>query len=171
MKRLLLATLLLTSTATHAAWNVSGSTDPMTNEKAYYATSDSTSSLRPMGFPYEDTKSWVGVGCDGTGSKWVYFGFTNKPNMTDDDTKDGYSVAHRRIKWDDRLTSIRMTQSWGSDFIHASDDKLTIINLKKHSSVTLDMSGWHSAEGAYFTYGLAGATKAINSAFSKCGIK
>lgn len=159
------------SNSVNAAWTVTSDTDPMTNKAQYYAMSPSVQSIKPMDFPYKGTKSWIGVGCDSSGSKWVYFGFSSQPNMTDDKTQSGYSTANRRIKWDDTMSTVYMTQDWGSKFVHVGgqwDDKV-IDKLKLHSSVMLDMSAW-SGSKAYFQYSLSGSTKAINQILSKCGV-
>lgn len=171
MKKTLIAlSLIATSFASQAAWKVSGDTDPMTGESQYYAISGWKQSLKPMGFPYQGTKSAIGVGCDSGGNYWAYFAFSSKPNMSDDDTQRGYSTANRRIKWDDEMSKIHMSQDHGSKFVHVSSDKQFIQNLREHNSVLLDMSAWHSGNQPYFKYSLSGSTKAINEALSKCGI-
>ncbi len=171
MKRsLMVSALLAVSFNVNAGWKVSSDTDEMTNETINYAISDSVVSSKKQGFPYHDTRSWIGVGCKKGSNAWVFFGFSNQPNMRDDKTKSGYSTALRLIRWDNDLSDISMKQEWGSKFILVQNDGQVINRLKSHSSVKLDMSAWHSAP-AYFKYSLKGSTKSINTILSKCNVK
>ncbi|EJG0999337.1 hypothetical protein C4G52_RS20725 [Vibrio parahaemolyticus] len=154
-----------------AGWTTSSDTDPMTNNHIYYAHSESVKSMKPMASPYTNAKSWVSVGCNTVGSMWVNFGFTHAPNMTDDSTRDGYSSANRKIKWDESTELIYMTQKWGSKFIHiAESEKNNIRKLMSSSSVTLDLSSWYGSPNSHFKYSLSGSSRAIENALNKCGI-
>ncbi|MDB3914352.1 hypothetical protein N9364_00700 [Alphaproteobacteria bacterium] len=44
----------------------------------------------PMSFHYTKTESLIGIVCN-KNSFWAYFNFTKAPNITDDETKDGYN--------------------------------------------------------------------------------
>ncbi|EGR3150076.1 hypothetical protein C4D02_RS21625 [Vibrio parahaemolyticus] len=170
-KKLLILLSLAPAFESLAGWSTSTDIDPMTSNQTHYARSESVKSMKPMASPYINTKSWVSVGCNTVGSMWVSFGFTHAPNMTDDSTKDGYSSANRRVKWDESTELVYMTQKWGSKFIHISEsEKSHIRKLMSSSAVTLDLSSWYGSPNAYFKYSLSGSSRAIENAFNKCGI-
>ena len=70
-------------------WRTTSSTDEMTGKVTVYASSKTIYPVPTMKFPYSDVDSWIGVGCDGK-NEWVYFGFSNDPNLTNTSTEDGY---------------------------------------------------------------------------------
>ena len=147
-------------------WRTTSSTDEMTGKVTVYAASKTTYPVPTMKFPYSDVDSWIGVGCDGK-NEWVYFGFSNDPNLTNTSTEDGYSAINTRLKWDDKVENVNLTQSWGSRFIHFSDDKKALINLKSAKAVKLELQ-WHSQDKVYFNYSLKGSSKAIQEIRQKC---
>lgn len=170
-QKLLILLSLLPMSDSLAGWETSNDIDPITNNHRYYAQSESVKSMKPMTSLYSNTKSWVSVGCNTTGSMWVNFGFTSAPNMTDDSTKGGYSSANRRIKWDESIELVYMTQQWGSKFIHiAESEKKNIKKLMSSSSVILDLSSWHGSPNAHFKYSLSGSSRAIEYTLDKCGV-
>lgn len=93
-----------------AEWTTHSSKDEMTGETTWYAYSPDVTPTEKMGFPYHDTKAWLGIGNDGE-DEWAYIGFSNEPNISDDETQDGYSVIRTRVKWDDEIKNMRFIQS------------------------------------------------------------
>jgi len=157
--------LLLTMPA-YGEWRTSLSKDEMTGKQFSYASSSITGPTKRMEFPYHNTKAWLGVGCDGT-SEWAYVGFNNSPNLSDTDTEDGYNLIRTRIKWDDKIENIALTQDWGAKFIHFSNDKSIISNIAKSNSVLLELN-WHGQGKTYFKFSLSGSSAALEKIRSEC---
>ncbi|WP_135475265.1 zinc ribbon domain-containing protein [Pseudoalteromonas sp. KS88] len=147
-------------------WLTTSATDEMTGKVTFYAASKTTYPVPGMKFPYSDVDSWIGVGCDGK-SEWVYFGFSNAPNLTNTSTEDGYSLINTRLKWDDKVETVGLTQDWGSRFIHFREDKKALLNLKNSQNIKLELQ-WHSQDRVYFNYSLRGSSKAIQEIQQKC---
>ena len=120
-----------------------------------------------MSFPYRDIESWVGFGCNRKGSEWAYIGFSQRPNLTNSETQDGYNLITERIKWDDLVTSITFFQDWGSKFLHFQDDQKNIQNIMTKSIMLLELS-WYGERDVYFQYSLKGSSKAIQDARNIC---
>ncbi|NLY91868.1 MAG: hypothetical protein GX081_09755 [Firmicutes bacterium] len=141
-------------------WTTSVSKDEMTEAETWYAFSPSVGPVKKMSFPYGDTKAWLGIGCDGE-DEWVYVGFTVSPNLTGTTTRDGYDLIYTRIKWDDQIEDITLTQSWGSKFLHFTDDESVISKIAKSKSVLFELN-WYGEGKVYFRFPLDGSAAAIN---------
>ncbi len=148
------------------AWNTTVSVDEMTGKTQAFAYSKSVSPTRQMDFPYSNVEAWVGVGCDGS-SEWAYFGFTTAPNLTNDDTKDGYNLISTRVKWNDSIENTRLTQDWGSKFIHFSNKSAAISKITSSSSMMLELQ-WHGQGRVNFAFPLKGSSEAIQEMRLKC---
>lgn len=148
------------------AWITSTSKDEMTGKFSAYAHSPETQSSKKMDFPYHDVSSWIGIGCDAK-SKWVYFGFNTTPNLSNDETKNGYNLISTRIKWNDKVENVKLTQVWGEKFIHFENDKNAIEKIYTSNSVLLELQ-WHGQASTYFQYSLNGSSKAIDDIMEKC---
>lgn len=148
------------------SWVTSTSKDEMTGKFSAYAHSPSVYPSKKMEFPYSDVKSWMGVGCDAK-SEWVYFGFSSAPNLTKDETKDGYNLIRTRIKWNGNVENISLTQDWGAKFIHFRNDSDAIKKIAASSSSLLELQ-WHGQQPTYFQYSLNGSSKAISEIRAKC---
>jgi len=138
----------------------------MTGKTQAFAFSESVPPTRAMGFPYSDVKGWVGVGCDGS-SEWAYFGFTTAPNLSGDETKDGYNLINTRIKWGDAVQNTRLTQDWGAKFIHFSNKAAAIAKIAGSSSLLLELN-WHGEGRVNFDFPLKGSAAAIQEMREKC---
>jgi len=158
--------LIVSSSYCLGQWNVSISKDEMTGESTSYVSSPSIGSNKPMGFPYSDTKAWMGVGCDGK-DYWVYFGFTNAPNLADTEIETGYNIIRTRIKWDENLESVKLTQKWQSKFLHFDDDKIILQKIINSKYVLLELD-WYGEGKVYFKFPLEGANKALDEMRSNC---
>lgn len=159
----ILAIIILTAflaTPAQAQWRGWAETDEMTGKKTHYATSPRTGATKKMAFPYSDTMSWVGVGCDEAGKQWAFVGFTQEPNINDGKTEGGYDLIDTRVKWDNAIVNSYFTQDWGSKFIHWRAKAETIRRIKAGNSMLLELN-WHGNGKTYFRYSLAGATKAL----------
>jgi|AntDeeMinimDraft_5_1070356.scaffolds.fasta_scaffold23980_1 hypothetical protein len=140
-------------------WYVSSSKDEMTGEETWYALSPKTTTNNPMGFPYNGTKAWIGVGADGS-SDWVYIGFSQEPNIKNTETKDGYSVFTTRVKWNDDVQYVDFSQDWGSRFVRFVEDKDAIANITQNNKVLLEID-WYGEGEVYFEFTLNGSADAI----------
>jgi len=147
-------------------WRTSTSKDEMTGEFSAYAHSPDTRSSKKMEFPYHDVSSWMGVGCNAK-SEWVYFGFNGAPNLANDETEDGYNLIRTRIKWNDNVENVTLTQDWGAKFIHFRNDADAITKIAASSSALLELQ-WHGQQPTYFQYSLNGSSKAIAEIRAKC---
>ena len=147
-------------------WRTSTSKDEMTGEFSAYAHSPDTRPSRKMEFPYHEVRSWMGVGCNAK-REWVYFGFNDAPNLANDETEDGYNLIRTRIKWNDNVESVTLTQDWGAKFIHFRNDADAITKIASSSSALLELQ-WHGQQPAYFQYSLNGSSKAIAEIRKKC---
>lgn len=149
-------------------WRNSSSLDPMTDEMTWYAISPYVTSTSKMNFPYTGTEAWIGIGKDSK-DEWVYIGFTNEPNLVNTKIGNGYNSVKIRIKWDDELTETTLTQTWGSKFLHFSNDHEIISRISKHNKVLIELE-WYGSGKVYFEFPLSGSAKAIKTmrdAFSK----
>ncbi|EQC47606.1 hypothetical protein [Bacteriovorax sp. Seq25_V] len=152
------------------SWEMSTSKDDMTGEKSYYASSPKAKAISRMSFPYSDVESWMAVGCKNS-KTWVYFGFSNAPNLNNTETHDGFNTFNSRIKWDNSLETTSFYQKWGEQFLSFNNlDYDAESKIKNHSSVMLDLD-WHGQNKAIFRYSLKGSTKALKNVYSKCGKK
>ena len=158
------ATMILSSHVT-AQWDVTTSKDEMTGEISSYCSSPITAPTKIMSFPYGDTKGWLGIGCDGE-SEWVYAGFTNAPNLQDTEIGDGYNKIKTRIKFDDEVQDVYMSQKWNSKFIHFYDVGV-IDKIMKANTILLELD-WYGEGNVYFRFSGAGSTKAINQIRASC---
>lgn len=169
MLALVLSLLLgLTALAPAAAqWDTSSSVDEMTGESSAYAHSPPIPATQPMAFPYQDTRAWVGFGCNGE-REWAFIGFTEPPNLTDSSIGDGYSSIDPRIRWDDEpVGSTRLTQRWGDRFLDFAYDGPVIEKMQSAGTLLVELK-WYGSGTTYFRFPLAGSTAAIQQARSQC---
>jgi hypothetical protein len=151
-----------TTTKPKSDWSAWSSKDEMSGNIAGYASSKKFPSSNTMDFPYSNTKAFLGVGFS-SNSEWAYVGFTNAPNLTGSNTKSDYDEIRTRIKFDNQLEYITLTQDWGSKFLHFENDKDIISRLKKANTILLELK-WHGEGSVYFKFSLKGykSTKQSN---------
>lgn len=148
------------------SWSHFTSRDEMTGELQAYATSPRTTSTRPMSFPYRGVEAWLAFGCDSE-DEWAYLGFSESPNVTDTETHDGYNSFRARVRWDDDVERMRMTQEWGSKFIHLRPYSQAIGKMSRAKTVLVELNWYRSGE-VYFRFSLNGSAQAIASARKAC---
>lgn len=148
------------------SWSTSTTKNEMTGKFSSYAHSPEAYPNKRMAFPYSDVSSWMGVGCD-SDSVWVYFGFNTAPNLTNDETKDGYNLIRTRIKWNEQVENVILTQEWGEKFIQFRDGESEISKISAARTALLELQ-WHGEQPAYFEYSLNGSSKAIAEIKAKC---
>lgn len=149
------------------SWRNFSSTDDLTGARQFFSSSPRTTSSRRMNFPYTDTESWIGVGCDDA-SEWVYVGFSNAPNLTNNDPQSGgYSRVPARVRWNESVENINMTQEFGAAFIHFQQDANVIQKMADSNSFLLELS-WYGEGSVVFDYSLNGSSSAIESMRTSC---
>lgn len=153
-------------TNVNAKWSISKNKDEMTGESSVYVFSNNVYSTKKMYSPYNKTSSVIGIGCD-KDDAWIYVSFSAPPNLNDKVTKNGYNLIITRVKFNDEIKDVAMTQDWGSKVIHFKEDDYIIRKIKDSNTMLLELN-WYGNDKVYFKYNLAGSTKAINKAFKKC---
>lgn len=157
----ILFVLLLSFTASASnGWYTSVSKDEMEGTKTWYAFSPNVKPTEQMGFPYGNIKAWIGIGYDGE-SEWVYVGFNKSPNLSDSETKDGYDLIYTRIKWDDKVKNVTLTQDWGAKFIHFRNARAIVSKIANSNTVLLELD-WYGEGKVYFRFPLGGSAAAID---------
>lgn len=147
-------------------WESSTSTDEMTGKRQSYASSPTVRPAQGMEFPYHDVTAWLGIGCDGK-SEWAYIGFSESPNLTDTETEDGYNAINTRIKWNDSVQNVALSQAWGASFIHFDNDRDAISKIVSSTSVLLELK-WYGQQSTHFKFSLEGASTAVQAMRAKC---
>ena len=154
-------------------WRTSTDVDRMTGTTSQYAMSPSMKAEDRMEFPYGDTTSWIGVACDGT-DEWAFIGFSNQPNLTNETWRgNGLDQFSVRVQWnsDPRTTEgWKMSQEWGSRFLHVNRDRKFINRLKAERTVRIELR-WHGEGRVTFTYTLVGSSDAIKTTIAPCRAK
>lgn len=158
--------LLFSSTDLYAQWTTSKDVDEMTGEGNSYAHSPSVNPTERMGSPYSDVRAWLGVGCDGD-SEWSYIGFSQSPNITDDETEDGYNVITTRVKWNDSIKNEEFTQDWGANFLHFRRDDVVIKDIMSSSTALVELN-WYGEGRTFFRFSLAGSSAAVQKIRREC---
>ena len=148
------------------SWHTFTSKDEMTGKFSAYATSTKVYPSPQMSFPYQGVSSKMTIGCNST-SEWAYFSFDSSPNLTKDETKDGYNLISTRIKWDDSVETIKLTQDWGARFIHFLNGQDAITKIVGSNTAKLELN-WHGERPTYFEYTLNGSSKSLEEIRSLC---
>ncbi len=149
-----------------SAWTVFESTDEMTGKTSVYLSSENGTTTRPMDFPYTGTRSSINLGCNAN-DIWSYFWFSSKPNISNDLTESGYSRSKSRIRFDNTLDTISLTQEWGSKFMHVTYENWFIDKLKQRKTVKLELN-WHAQNNTIFEYNVHGFVPAYTNFKQKC---
>jgi hypothetical protein len=147
-------------------WAVQTSVDKMTGKAKVFAVSPTVTSTEAMGSPYGNVKAWMGIGCDGK-DEWAYVGFSTAPNLTDTETKSGYSEIKTRIKWDNTLQNVALNQEWGSKFLNFDDMKQTISKITKSNEALLELN-WYGQNHPHFSFSMDGAAASVTAMRKQC---
>lgn len=148
------------------SWKTSTSKDEMTGKFSAYAHSPIAYPSEKMSFPYGNVHSYMGIGCD-SDSEWVYYGFNAAPNLTKDETKDGYNLIETRVRWNDNVENVTLTQEWGDKFISFRNDSSAISSISASKTALLELQ-WHGEQPVYFNFTLNGSSKALSEIRSLC---
>lgn len=147
-------------------FRLSSDEDAITGEFTFYAISNSHRSISRMQWPYHNTESWIGYGC-GKDAEWLFLGFSDAPNLTNTDVRDGYHLFDTRVRIDNNVETAWFTQDWGSAFLGFKDDAPWIEKIMRGSTFRVELK-WHGTQGVYFEYDLTGSASSIRQARSNC---
>ena len=147
-------------------WQNTESTNPATQVLNAYALSPEAAPMQSMKFPYTNTKAQLAAGCNNK-SEWIYFNFSASPNLTNDETKDGYNKVTARIRWDDQLQKTALTQEWGASSLHFSNTKKAFNNTTSSKKAILELH-WHGQNTVFFEFNLNGSKLAIKKMKARC---
>lgn len=147
-------------------WTTRNSRDEMSGEYSYFAHSPAAFALKPMSFPYNNVRAWLGFGCKGK-SQWAYIGFSEAPNLSNDKTETGYDKIRTRIKWDDQVQDTTFTQEWGDKFLNFLFDDEAIEMMQKSNHFTVELQ-WYGQQTSHFKMSLRGSSAAIKRAMDSC---
>lgn len=151
-----------------SGWSFRESRDEMSGEVRVFAGSRLVEPVRRMSPPYQDVRAALYFGCDG-GSEWAYFYFSEAPNLAKDETKSGYNLIETRLRWDESVESVQLTQDWGEKFLQfrGNDDSEIISKIRESGRVRLELS-WYGQNQVYFDIPLSGSSASIDSARAVC---
>lgn len=169
MKSIILILFFGLISSVYAQWRTSTDTDKMTGDKSSYAINTWSKPTERMDFPYRDVIANIGIGCDKS-SSWIYLVFSHAPNLSRTETRNGYNRIESRIKFDDKVETVTLTQNWNSKFIHFLDREYVINKVKKSKKMLIEFD-WYGNGLTYFEFNLEGANEAINSIYDSCGYK
>lgn len=141
-------------------WDTFVSKDEMTEEEIWFATSPYVEPTETMNFPYHNVEACLIVAYDSK-NEWAYIAFSEAPNITDDEIKDGYNLIRTRIKWDDEIESVYLIQHWGSRFIHFRNYEAAISKIVSSNTALLELN-WYGEGKVYFRFPLAGSSDMIS---------
>ncbi len=161
MKKLLM--LVMLSSMLFGEWTTGLTEDKMTGEKRAYAHSKWVPSLSPMKFPYRGVKASLIIACDKK-DEWANIQFSQKPNILNTETKDGYSLINTRVKVGNELKNFTFTQSWGSRTLHIDSPYL---ELAKHKEFLVELD-WYGNGKVYFKFNVEGMRKGHSDMYGIC---
>ncbi len=119
-----------------------------------------------MDFPYSDTVAWIGVGFKNN-REWIYIGFSVSPNLNDTRTEDWYNVIKTKIKINDKINDVTLTQDWGDKFLSFLYGEQTIKDIESGDKLLITLN-WHGNGTVYFNFDLKGSSKALKIMRKEC---
>lgn len=156
----------ISTTPLFGQWNTHNSVDEMTGESSNFAISPAVTSTTQMSFPYGGTEGRLVVACNEQ-QEFTYLMFTQSPNLLNTDTQDGYDRISTRIRWDDEVENITMTQEWGSSALHFRHASNVISKIMSSNKVLLELN-WYGNGRTYFEFSLNGSADAISKIRQSC---
>ena len=155
-------------------WSTSSTTDVMTEVKSYHAISNQTVPIEPLGFPYSDVKTYMGLSCQPSNGFQVYFVF-NKTNIPNKRVKNGNWYIDARVKFDDNIdTYPLLLVEEAEDSLYFTNSSLPVLDIQKKTdrsilgrlldsqSILLELE-YHNNGYVYFQYDLNGRDEIIKT--------
>ena len=140
----------------NSKWTLTESLDEISKIYKSWAISDDSYPTRPMRSPYEDTRVFWGIGCDQTGSKWVYLKFNSINSRAE----------NVRARWDESQKNHNVSVE-SDDVVHFSEGKELITLLQKSNKVIIGIELYGNGE-VFFKWDLKGSSKAIQDSLNNC---
>lgn len=114
----------------HSDWRMINFVNEFGERTDQGAVSTEVGSVRPMSFPYGDTKARIFVDCD---RAWVRF--SESPNLTGGDIGDGYTRYTVAVRANGNDARWQVSQSWGDQDLRFVDSSRAIAALSggRHS--------------------------------------
>ena len=138
-----------------SAWRIINFVDEFGEQTDQGAISQKVGPVRPMSFPYEDTKAWILVNCD---RAWVRF--NNSPNLSGGDIEDGYTRYTVSVRVDGNDARWGLYQSWGGDDLVFTNSSRAVAALSSGSKFAIALP-WYGQSSAAFSWSLAGSSDSI----------
>lgn len=121
----------MSAAVNNSGWSTSSTSDVMTGVRAYHAISNQTVPLEPLGFPYNDVKTYIGFSCEPSNGFQVYFVF-NKTNIPKKRVKNGEWYIDARVKFDDNIDTYPLLLVKGkSNSLYFTNDSLPVLDVLK----------------------------------------
>ena len=150
-----------TSNASANTWKKRQQQDLITGNTVQFATSDWSSPVNPLNFPYNNLQSLLGMGDNGE-QRWAYINFTGALTPTGGEYRNGRLYFTLRINIDGQPGTLNFVSELSSSTLHAVDSDQMIEKIIKGNTLTLEIPIFQN-QPAYFKYSLKGSSKAINS--------
>lgn len=168
MKQAFLLLIPFVTFPAFAQWGVSTTEDSMTGKQRAFASSDWTDPIDPIGFPYNDVRTKLVIGCDAE-SEWAYINFNSPPNLDSRvmQRRSGYDIITLRTRWDDEVLRMFFFEESGSNTIHFQKDDRAIRRIAESNNVRIEYE-WFGKGMVYFDYTLAGSSAAITEMRGHC---
>ena len=142
----------LASGGSDSTWRNGYFVDDFGERSGTSAYSATLAPVKKMDFPYHDVTGKVMASCQST---WLRF--SESPNLTGGDIRDGYEVFMLSVRIDGERNRWRATQRWGSKDISLPRDARTILASARKIDVVLP---WYGGS-AMFSWDLDGSAIAI----------
>lgn len=134
-------------------WKSGNDIDQLDGSITNYIYSRNSLPQNKMERPYHKVYSKIVLTCK-NGKESAYFDFSLSPNLSNTTAKDGYNLINSRIKVDDEIFEIMITQNWGGNALFIEDRNI-INNITSGDSLILELY-WYGNGKVIFKYDLNG---------------
>ncbi len=152
-------------------WKNIENKDEMTGKKSYAVISKDFGPTRTMGFPYNNTISWITLYCDKKRNRVTFnFGFNTAPNISNAKIiKKNFNKIKTRIKFGQNITQVDLLQNWGGKNMVLVDFDKYKEDFINSDELLLELN-WYDIGNIYFKYSTKGSSKALSGLKNRCGI-
>ena len=143
------------------SWSTTTFTNEWGEQAAVGARSQAVRPVTPMGFPYNDVTGTILVQCPN--SVWVRF--SEEPNLTGGNIRDGYTDYTLSARIDGRDVRYGVSQGWGDNDLNFRDDATVRQAIMGSNEIEI-LLPWYGEGNVRFKWSLDGSSSAIQSS---CG--
>lgn len=148
--------MVLAQSTVSAQWSGINFVDEFGEVTDRGARSATVRAAREMSFPYQDVRATLFVNCN---RAWMRF--TDTPNLTGGDIRDGYTHHTVRVRVDRRdAVNWRVSQSWGDNDVRFVNGQQSVSALAAGSTIDIALP-WYGERSAVFSWSLTGSSAAI----------